>query len=142
MIRLRHAVRQLREWRQARRDYRALGAEGRAAHIRVDIRIHPGDDEWTGLDGVTGIKTTIPLTPAGKRYVKYVLADIERTCVRAVLKATRDAARAAVSASRVVQTPGHQDRTQRPPATATAPPATHPAPDPRHRNEDTDHARR
>jgi hypothetical protein len=84
-----HFVGQVREWRQAKRDYRALCAENRAAHIEVSIQIHPDDYEWTGLNGLTGLKTTIPLTPAGKRYVRHILDDIEATCVRAVRDANR-----------------------------------------------------
>ncbi|MEU4234896.1 hypothetical protein AB0F17_62375 [Nonomuraea sp. NPDC026600] len=56
----------------------------------MHIRIHPEDDEWTGLDGVTGIKTVVPITPAGKRYVRRLLADIERACIRAVLAARQE----------------------------------------------------
>lgn len=90
MIRLRYAVRQIREWRQAKRDYRALCRENRAAHLQVSIAIHPDDDEWHGgMNGITGVKTTVPLTPAGKRYVRHILDDIEATCVRAVLDANR-----------------------------------------------------
>jgi hypothetical protein len=82
---------QVREWRQAKRDYRALCDQGRAAQLQIDIRIHPDDYEWTGLDGITGIKTTIPLTRAGKRYVRRVINDIEASCVRAVRETTRQA---------------------------------------------------
>lgn len=89
--RFRLFIRQAREWRQARRDYRALCDQGRAAHLQIDIRIHPDDYEWTGLDGITGIKTTIPLTRAGKRYVRRMVNDIEASCVRAVRETTRQA---------------------------------------------------
>lgn len=140
MNRLRQAIRQLREWQQAKRDYRALCAEGRAAHIRVEIRIHPDDDEWTGLDGITGIKTTIPLTPAGKRYVHGILRKIEETCIRAVLKANRDAARAAESACADVQASGQPDHPQTGPDARTAPHTPQPEPAHQHRNEDTGRA--
>lgn len=84
---LRVAVRQAHAWRQARRDYQVLCDEGRAATLRFSVEIHPEDYEWTGLNGMTGLKTTVPLTPRGKRYMAGVVADIERTCIRAVLEA-------------------------------------------------------
>lgn len=88
---IRRIVRELGEWRRARRDYRVLCDEGRAAHLEVSIRIHSEDYEWIGLDGITGIKTTVPLTRAGKRYIRRIVRDIETTCVRAVLIANRKA---------------------------------------------------
>lgn len=91
--RARAVTRDVREWRRATRDYRALCREGRAAHVQFSVRLHPDDDEWTGLEknGVTGLKTVIPLTKAGRREALDTLTDIERTCIAAVLKANRDA---------------------------------------------------
>jgi len=89
--RIRALVRNRLEWRRARRDYRALCDDGRAAHLEFRVAIHADDDEWTGLNGLTSLKTVVPLTPRGKRYMAAVIRDIERTCIRAVLDANREA---------------------------------------------------
>ncbi|GAA0853328.1 hypothetical protein ACFQVD_26710 [Streptosporangium amethystogenes subsp. fukuiense] len=92
MIRpIRALVRNRLDWRRARRDYRALCQEGRPAHLVFSVAIHPDDDEWSGLNGITGLKATVPLTPRGKRYMAGVIRDIEKTCIRAVLDATKQA---------------------------------------------------
>ncbi|MEV4287389.1 hypothetical protein AB0K40_17935 [Nonomuraea bangladeshensis] len=135
MSRLLVLARHVRAWRRARRDYRALCAEGRAPHVQVNIRIHPDDDEWTGLNGITGIATTVPLTPAGKRYVRGVLADIEATCVHAVL-AANEAARRVESAPPAPQPPAGHDSPEHPPHAATAPPTPQPEINAAHRNEE------
>ncbi|TMR14078.1 hypothetical protein ETD86_29470 [Nonomuraea turkmeniaca] len=101
MLPLHRVVRRIRERRQAQRDYRALCAQGRAPIVQVRIRIDPDDDEWTSLDGITGVSTVVPLTPAGKRRVRRILADIERTCVRAVLAARQGESDAAAPADDV-----------------------------------------
>ncbi|MEU4410704.1 hypothetical protein AB0F88_39890 [Streptosporangium sp. NPDC023963] len=105
--RIRTLVRDRLEWRRARRDYRALCDDGRAATLQFSVGIHPEDYEWTGIDGITALKTTVPLTPRGKRFMASVIGDIERSCIRAVLDANREAA----SASPVSDAPGE------PPAT-------------------------
>ncbi|MET8334405.1 hypothetical protein [Streptosporangium canum] len=92
MIRLRvikRFITDARAWRQAKRDYRALCQEGRAAHLEFSVAIHADDYEWTGLKGITGLKTVVPITPQGKRYMARVISDIEKTCIRAVLDASR-----------------------------------------------------
>lgn len=100
--RIRALFRDRLEWRRARRDYRALCDDGRAATLLFSVGIHPEDYEWTGINGVTSLKTTVPLTPRGKRYMAGVIRDIERTCIRAVFDANREAA----SASPVSDTSG------------------------------------
>ncbi|MEV0831468.1 MULTISPECIES: hypothetical protein [Streptosporangiaceae] len=90
--RIRALVRNRLDWRQARRDYRALCDDGRAAHLEFRVAIHSEDYEWTGLNGLTSLKTVVPLTPRGKRYMAGVVRDIEKTCIRAVLDARREAA--------------------------------------------------
>ncbi|GIH95383.1 hypothetical protein ACFFMN_23910 [Planobispora siamensis] len=82
---LRRFVAAVRAWRQATRDYRALCDAGRAPTLQFSVQIHPESYEWTGLNGITGLKTTVPLTRDGKRYMAGVIRDIERTCIRAVL---------------------------------------------------------
>ncbi|NUW45573.1 hypothetical protein [Nonomuraea rhodomycinica] len=92
MIRIRCAIRRMLEWQQAKRDYRALCRQGRAPHVRFTVEIHPDDYEWTGLNGITGLKTTVPLTREGMRYIRRALGDIETTCIRGILEASRRAA--------------------------------------------------
>ncbi|MEU8040922.1 hypothetical protein [Streptosporangium sp. NPDC049078] len=82
---LQRFIADVRAWRQARRDYQALCDEGRAPRLEFSVGIHPDDYEWTGINGVTALKTTVPLTPRGKQYMAGVIHDIERTCIRAVL---------------------------------------------------------
>ncbi|MER5649625.1 hypothetical protein [Streptosporangium sp. NPDC002524] len=87
---LRTLVRNRRAWHRARRDYRALSSEGRGATLLFSVGIHPDDPEWAGIDGVTALKTTVPLTPRGKRYMAGVILGIETACIRAVLAANAE----------------------------------------------------
>ncbi|MEU8378983.1 hypothetical protein [Streptosporangium sp. NPDC048865] len=86
---IRTLVRDRMDWRRARRDYLALCEEGRGATLQFSVGIHPEDHEWTGINGVTALKTTVPLTPRGKRYMAGVIRDIETTCIWAVLDAAK-----------------------------------------------------
>lgn len=90
---MRGLVRAIREQRRAKKDYRALCADGRAPRLCVDIRIDPDDQEWADLDvyGMTGFKTTVPLNRAGQQYIALTVDRIRATCVRQVLHATREA---------------------------------------------------
>lgn len=89
---IRNLVRITRERRQAERDYRALCDEGRAPILCIDLHIHPDDPEWSELHGITGIKTTIPLTRGGRRYVASSVRTIRATCIRELIIINRQEA--------------------------------------------------
>lgn len=84
------AWRARREWRQARRDFRRLCADGYAP--QVEFRVWLCDEgEWSDgrRFGLTGLSTVVPVTRSGRRYILDVLRDIERTCIRTVVEDRR-----------------------------------------------------
>lgn len=80
--------------RQARREFRGLCDEGRAPLVYVEIRlVTDRGDDWSGMTvrGITGIKRTTLLSPAGEKSIAADARTIRRTCIREV--------RAAIEAS-------------------------------------------
>ena len=83
---LRRLVADIREYRAARRDYYALCDEGRAPLVHVEIRLvtDRGDDWAGGVRGIHGVKTEIPLTRKGERYIARTARTIRESCIRQI----------------------------------------------------------
>ncbi|MGI5162733.1 hypothetical protein ACQEU3_47005 [Spirillospora sp. CA-253888] len=74
-------------YRRACRTYRALCREGRAPHVRYHVYLHPDDQEWTGLHGVTGVKRpAVPLTRRGVRLIARDAKRIRATCINQLIR--------------------------------------------------------
>jgi hypothetical protein len=93
---IREAARARREWKQAVKAYREMCAHGAPPILHVEIRlIDDRYDDWHGMNarGIHGMKTTIPLTRNGERYVRGMVRELRQTCIRQVLAWQRQAER-------------------------------------------------